>query len=190
MKNPGILHLITLITVLSQSGVHCAEDARQLEWDALMPPGYLESLQTPESAIDGAMGAAKDAFSFEDDSMEAQEAFANLQTLYRSAPLVEELNGERIRLAGFIVPLEFDFDEGTFSEFLLVPYFGACIHVPPPPSNQIVYVKTSETLNEEWLDYAVWATGTLSTESVDSEYGFAGYSMNDVTLVIYEEGDE
>jgi hypothetical protein len=51
------------------------------------------------------------------------------------------LDGQNIRLPGYIVPLEVS-EEGRTTEFLLVPYFGACIHVPPPPSNQIVHVKS------------------------------------------------
>lgn len=57
-----------------------------------------------------------------------------------NAPVVKALDGQNIRLPGYIVPLEVS-EEGRTTEFLLVPYFGACIHVPPPPSNQIVHVK-------------------------------------------------
>ena len=56
------------------------------------------------------------------------------------------LNGQYVKLPGYVVPLESDAG-GLLSEFLLVPYYGACIHVPPPPSNQIVYVR----LNKPYL---------------------------------------
>ena len=123
----------------------------------------------------------------DDDSQEAQDAYEKLQASLRAAPIVPELNGEYVKLAGFVVPLEFDFENGTFNEFLLAPYFGACIHVPPPPSNQIVFVKSSEPLEQKWLENAVWVTGTMTTDSVNSEYGSAGYSMESVELEIYDE---
>ncbi len=50
-----------------------------------------------------------------------------------------ELNGSKVKIPGFVIPLEGD--DKAVTEFLLVPYFGACIHVPPPPPNQIIYVK-------------------------------------------------
>ncbi len=55
----------------------------------------------------------------------------------------KSLEGATVRLPGFIVPLE-AVKSGDVSEFLLVPYFGSCIHVPPPPPNQIVYVHTGK----------------------------------------------
>ena len=127
---------------------------------------------------------------FDDDSEEAQSAYEELKAMLSSAPIVSSLDGEFIKLAGFVVPLDFDFDSETFTSFLLVPYFGACIHVPPPPSNQIVHVTSNKTLQQDWLDYAVWVTGNLTTESVSSEYGFAGYSMKNANLEIYEEEDQ
>ena len=52
----------------------------------------------------------------------------------------KSLDGATVRLPGFIIPLDARRD-GVLDEFLLVPYFGACIHVPPPPPNQLVYVR-------------------------------------------------
>ncbi len=55
------------------------------------------------------------------------------------APVVKSLDGQQVKLPGYIVPLEVN-EEGRTTEFLLVPYYGACIHVPPPPPNQIVHI--------------------------------------------------
>ena len=165
-----------------------AKDARMLEWGDLAPEGYFESLEKKQtSMLDGIF----DGLGFgneeeEDESEEAQSAYEKMQSELRAAPIVPELHGKYVKIPGYIVPLEFDFEEGTFSEFLLAPYFGACIHVPPPPSNQIVYVKSPNPLKQKWLDDAVWVTGTMTTDSVDSEYGFAGYSMNNVQLEVYD----
>lgn len=163
------------------------KEPRILEWDDMMPPGYVESLL--QSASENSFNISN-VFSFDDNTEEAQNAYDELRAKLASAPIVPELDQQHVKIAGFIVPLDFDFDTETFQNFLLVPYFGACIHTPPPPSNQIVHVTSGEKLNQEWLDYAIWAKGTLSTQSKDSELGFAGYSMTDVTLEEYSEEDE
>ncbi len=162
-----------------------AKDPRILEWDEMMPEGYVESL-LEKSFVDF---RATDVFSFDDDTEEAQQAYEELQALLASAPIVPELDKQFVKIPGFIVPLDFDFDTETFKDFLLVPYFGACIHTPPPPSNQIVYVSSEKKLDQEWLDYAVWASGVLSIESKGTEMAFAGYSMQDVSLEEYKEED-
>lgn len=83
--------------------------------------------------------------------------------------VVEELNGQHIRIAGYLLPLEAA--GGKVTEFLLVPYIGACIHVPPPPPNQIVYVKVlrkSGYKNKTIYD-PVWITGKLFIKSMNKE---------------------
>lgn len=177
--NFRLLALATLL--LSHSAF--AKDPRQVEWDDLMPDGFVESIL--ESATNSF--SATDSFSFDDDSEEGIAAYEDLKTQLASAPIVPELNNEFVKIAGFVVPLDFDFESETFQDFLLVPYFGACIHVPPPPSNQIVHVRSEKPLNQEMLDYAVWVTGTLTTESVYSEEAYAGYSIKNAGLEIYEE---
>ena len=92
-----------------------------------------------------------------------------------NAPIIEALHGQQVKIPGFVVPLE-----GTASvttEFLLVPYFGACIHVPPPPSNQIVYVKFEEGVPIDNLYDAVWVSGTLSTDGWSGDIATVGYTL-------------
>lgn len=104
----------------------------------------------------------------------AEEAGPAAAQQHPNAPVVAELNGIRMKLPGYIVPLTID-DNSRITEFLLVPYFGACIHVPPPPSNQMVYV-TSEggvALGDMWQPY--WIEGRLSVESFSSDMGDTGY---------------
>lgn len=100
------------------------------------------------------------------------------------APVIGELNGKEVKIPGFVVPLEGD-DE-TLTEFLLVPYFGACIHVPPPPSNQIIYVKFEKGVPVDNLYDAVWITGKLSTESWEGDIASVGYSMAGVSVEPFE----
>ncbi|MFK7795611.1 MAG: DUF3299 domain-containing protein [Gammaproteobacteria bacterium] len=176
-----------LLFFIITSNLALAGDARILEWDEMMPEGYVESLL---KLNENSSFSASDSFSFDDDTEEAQNAYDELRTILASAPIVPELNNQLIKIAGFIVPLDFDFDTETFQNFLLVPFFGACIHTPPPPSNQIIHITSKTALKQEWLDYAVWASGELSIQSKDSLQGFAGYSMLDVALEEYTEEDD
>ncbi|MDO6749607.1 DUF3299 domain-containing protein, partial [Gilvimarinus sp. 1_MG-2023] len=74
-----------------------------------------------------------------------------------------ELNGVRVRIPGFIVPINFD-DQQRVIEFFLVPFFGACIHVPPPPPNQIVHVEVEDGFVLESIYDPVWLEGVLFLE--------------------------
>ena len=151
-------------------------DVRDLAWEDLMPEGW-----DPLAGLDALTG--DDAQALSDNSARAIELFNAYQEAVRSAPVVGELDGQQVRLPGFMVPLDF---EGTeTSEFLLVPYFGACIHVPPPPSNQIVYVKTVAGYPMKELFDPVWVTGVLSTQAFLNDVGDAGYTMQATIIEPY-----
>jgi hypothetical protein len=94
------------------------------------------------------------------------------------------MNGVRIRLAGFMVPL--DGARGVVSEFLLVPYFGACIHTPPPPANQIIHVFPAKPYKTEYGMDAVWVNGVLETTRSDTGLGHAGYRMKAELITPYK----
>lgn len=104
-----------------------------------------------------------------------------------------DLNGQSVKIPGYVVPLEFDGDK--VSEFLLVPYVGACIHVPPPPPNQIVLVEPDESFASEGLFEPVWVTGVLSTQTSNPELNLqdgsapvdVGYNLKAVTIEPYSE---
>ena len=151
-------------------------EVRDLEWEDLMPEGW-----DPLAEVEALMG--DDIQSLSDDSARAVELFNAYQDAVRSAPVVGDLDGQQVRLPGFVVPLDF---EGTeTSEFLLVPYFGACIHVPPPPSNQIVYVKTVAGYPLKELFEPVWVTGEMSTQAYLNDVGDAGYTMQATIIEPY-----
>ena len=105
-----------------------------------------------------------------------------------AAPVVEELDGQQVKLPGYIVPLDVT-DEGRVIEFLLVPYFGACIHVPPPPSNQIVHVTTELGVLLDALYQPFWIEGPLKVEHVSSELAEVGYQMQASKIYAYELPD-
>ena len=85
------------------------------------------------------------------------------------------MQGQALRIPGFVVPL--DADGGALREFLLVPYFGGCIHVPPPPANQIIHVFAQPPLEDVQAMDAIWVSGTLSVARSNSQMGNAGYRM-------------
>ena len=89
----------------------------------------------------------------------------------------KSLEGAMVRLPGFIVPLE-AVKDGTLSEFLLVPYFGSCIHVPPPPPNQIVYVHTSKPSGIDSIYDAYWITGKLHVQTRTTRLGSTAYELS------------
>ena len=92
------------------------------------------------------------------------------------APVVQELSGKRVRIGGYVVPL--DFDATKVTEFLLVPFVGACIHVPPPPANQIIYVKSPRGISLKGEFDPVYVTGTLTTDGQFTGLAETGYSIS------------
>jgi uncharacterized protein len=106
---------------------------------------------------------------------------------YRTGQMPEtlkKLNGATVRVPGFMVPLE-DWEQQV-TEFILVPYFGACIHVPPPPPNQMAHVLMTRSQKVEVnLWDPVWVVGTLRIQNVDSPYGIVGYQVTAERIAPY-----
>jgi hypothetical protein len=93
--------------------------------------------------------------------------------------------GQLVRIPGFVVPLE-DTNDGL-KEFLLVPYFGACIHSPPPPANQIIHVLPKVPAKGFKSMDTVWISGRLTTPRTDSYMGVSGYRIEADAVTRYEE---
>jgi hypothetical protein len=98
----------------------------------------------------------------------------------------KSLEGATVRLPGFIVPLEPIKSDGAPSEFLLVPYFGSCIHVPPPPPNQIVYVHTGKRSGIESIYDAYWITGKLHLQTKTTRLGSTAYELSADKIEVYK----
>ena len=95
------------------------------------------------------------------------------------------LEGANIKIPGFIVPLDVGKD-GLVTEFFLVPYFGACIHVPPPPPNQIVYVRMAKGVALDSIYEAYWITGRMKTSNKTTRLGAAAYQLDANKVEIYK----
>lgn len=142
-------------------------DYRTIDWDALIPPEW-----SPDTLLSG-----YDLNAMDDASPQAETLMKKLQSLWKEAPVVPALDGQAVRLPGFVVPLELESE--SVGEFLLVPYYGACIHVPPPPRNQIVYVVAPPGKEYRGGVFdTVWVSGILKVESQSSDMGEAGYRLD------------
>ncbi|MBM3506912.1 MAG: DUF3299 domain-containing protein [Alphaproteobacteria bacterium] len=97
---------------------------------------------------------------------------------------VPDFDGKRVAIAGFVVPL--DLDATVVKEFLLVPYIGACIHVPPPPPNQVIYVRSEKGVKITGLFDAMTITGIFDRIEQVTELADAGYRIRVDTVKPYD----
>ena len=107
---------------------------------------------------------------------------------YRTGKKTKELadlDGKMVKIPGFTVPLE-DW-ASTATEFLLVPYVGACVHTPPPPPNQLVYIEMDEGKRAKMDGWnPVWVEGVLKIEMTESVYGHVGFTITGHRVYPYE----
>ena len=217
-----LLWLLPLFLICAAAAAR-AEVPRQIGWEDLVPEAapladpfeHLTMNQRVELEI---IAAARDRQSgksvhwgrpsfgdvskFEDrlrrqgldvEQLLAQYDDFNAAIFHRNQMVADDLNGRFVRMPGYALPLEFK-DTGV-TELLLVPYIGACIHVPPPPPNQIVYVSLERPFESDDLFTPVWITGRLAVERVSKSLSYvdgqamipAGYRMTAVRVEPYEE---
>ena len=143
-----------------------AQSYHEISWEDLIPPGV------PYSEIIG-----------EGDVDETNDTWLPVFD-ENGSKLNVDLDGQVIRMPGYIIPLESG-SEGV-TEFILVPYVGACIHVPPPPPNQLVFVTSATPWPSDQLWDAVWVTGTLTTKMQFTNLGDIGYELAANAIEIYE----
>lgn len=143
-----------------------SEAYRSLGWNALMPRNW-----NPAQAFEGL-----DFSALSDADPRAVEALKRLQQAWEQAPVEQSLDRQRVRMTGFVVPL--DGNQGALREFLLVPYYGACIHTPPPPANQIVHVRLATPAPDIQLMDSVAVSGLIRVQHSKTEQGSSGYTLS------------
>jgi hypothetical protein len=142
---------------------------REIDWDELLPPDARARFGGgPPPAVHDYLG---------EGGMAAQQVM--------DFSVNKTLEGANIKIPGFIVPLDVGKD-GLVSEFFLVPYFGACIHVPPPPPNQIVYVRMNKGIALDSIYEAYWITGRMKTTNKSTRLGAAAYQLDGSKVEIYK----
>lgn len=148
---------------------------REISWDDLIPTDWKPEAFLADLKLDD----------LQDADPRASEAMQRMREEWDRAPVVERLAGARVRIPGFVVPLETDGEQ--IREFLLVPYFGACVHVPPPPANQLIHVIPDKPVPAGWNMLPVWVEGVMAVGRVDSEMGVAGYQLRGTKVEEYKE---
>ncbi|MDD2942394.1 MAG: DUF3299 domain-containing protein [bacterium] len=168
------------------------EEFKTIEWTDLMPKDDLDALLNPpkslfdipdgsdEDQIGGKLANSKTA------NKEKDPVAERYQQALTSERILPEFDGRKIKLAGYIVPLDFD-DKQALKDFFFVPYFGACIHVPPPPPNQLIYAKYPQGLKQKEFYEPVWLSGTVKVETTENDMGTAAYSMTVEKVEVYVE---
>lgn len=138
----------------------------ELDWLEMLPPDELKALEAGEVP------------EVQHSGNSAMEQFGTFRT-------VDAVLNRPIRLPGYIVPLESEAD-GKLREFLFVPYYGACIHVPPPPPNQIVHVRLPDAVPMPDMYSPFFLAGQLVAERTDDALAGSAYTIRDARLRPYE----
>lgn len=148
---------------------------KEVEWDELMPEGWRKKVILELMRM-------RRYGSLTDGDPRADEAYARLKKTWDAAPPTKTYIGKPIRIAGYVVPL--DAERMQSSEFLLVPYFGACVHSPPPPANQIILIKPPKGSRFRTMD-AIWVEGILTEGKTSSEVGTSTYVLTADKITLY-----
>ncbi len=155
---------VTAVPQDAPAAVVAAE--QELDWLQMLPPDELAALERG-------------------DGPEVQHSGNRRMAQFGTFRTVDAVLQRPVRLPGYVVPLGTAAD-GRLSEFLFVPYYGACIHVPPPPPNQIVHVRLPEPIAMPDMYAPYFLAGHLQAERVDDDLGGSAYSMREPTLRPYE----
>jgi len=170
--------VVALLLTWSGTQARSASDTAlvELKWDQLIPPAPPKPRKPsflPPGGFD--IGSVPDDGTALPTPMQEGRWMSVPRKARGPAAVVEDLDGKRVHIGGYVVPL--DFSATTITEFLLVPFVGACIHVPAPPSNQIIYVKTEKGFDVQGSFDAVYVTGLLKVASTATGLADAGYSI-------------
>ena len=156
------------------------EGYKTIEWNDLMPDPWVKEMTKEMAAL------SKMSY-LQDSSDEANKAMNAMRKKLDDAPIVKTQLNKKIRIPGYAVPL--DAERSEKREFLLVPYFGACIHTPPPPANQIVLVRPTAQSKikkmPESMD-VLWVEGELKEGRVSTSQGVSGYMLEAISISPYE----
>jgi hypothetical protein len=186
------LYIKCFIVLFMLSSMSCYATERDtpyttIEWNDLLTEQDIKALmEPPEEVSNIADGSEQDTIS--NALMNALELAddSDYQRALTSTVVRDEFNGKKIRIAGFIVPINVD-DEQNITTFFLVPYYGACIHMPAPPPNQIIYSTMDEPFKLKDIYSPYWVSGGFSTELIENDLARSAYSMAVDTIEDYDE---
>ena len=222
-KIPALV-LAAAMLCLSADPAEAAPLPRQISWEDLAPAsnepiedplehmdpyitadlyGIYSAIRQKETGFLSAVSpeyedAMEAKYRLQKRGVEVEKLMRQLETVEAEARRLEEqmvhsLDGQFVKIPGYALPIEFD--GVAVQEFLLVPYIGACIHVPPPPRNQMVFVKLSEPFFVKSLFEPVWITGRITVKNTEKILPVsdgkipvsAGYTIESAIVEPYKE---
>jgi len=178
----------------STTKVTISADITEITWEDLMPAGEEELLEGlyvdfyenfERKMLQNSTSLINAEPQSSDLSSIAEGSVSDTMEQIGTFNVVNEFDGKLIRVPGYVVPFDFSAD-AEHKEFLLVPYFGACLHTPPPPPNQIILVKSETAAKIENIEEPVWLEGTLKTGEYLNDLGNSAYELNLTKLEPYE----
>lgn len=214
--------LFAAVLLLAGATAHAVESSQEINWDSLIPPerpienpimdldedarfdlgavvsyradlrlGFIDEGSTEHKTM-LEMEADLEARGIDVDAMMAAVDELDAEIQRRGTETVKDLDGKIVRIPGYALPLEFS--ETGVTEFLLVPYVGACIHTPAPPANQIVFVELKQTYRSQNLYDPVWITGQIKIQPSSRALTFVdgttdvatGYTINAISVEPYQ----
>lgn len=143
-----------------------ASDPAIITWDDLLPP----NVDYGQIIGDGMIDEENDIWRPQYDE--------------NASKLNPALDGKLIRMPGYVLPL--DFEAEGISDFLLVPYVGACIHVPPPPPNQLVLAHSATPWMDGNMWDPVWVEGEMTAQLATTDIADTGYKLNVTHIELYD----
>jgi hypothetical protein len=174
--------LLILLLAICGRPVSAAEPP-ETDWLALMPASDQKALEDmPEITHNTPEGDGN--FTHKGGLKQSK----GLPAVMYSTKTVPGLDGRSIRIGGYPVPLETD-GQGRSTLFFLVPYPGACIHVPPPPPNQMVLVRYPKGLKLDDIYTPLWVIGTVKIEKVSNDLADAAYALDASKVRVVEDAD-
>lgn len=164
-----------------------AKAYKTIEWIDLMPQDDLDALLNPPAYLDEIEdGSEQDQLSSQFQLNIPKAGDDRYQQALTSTRIMPTFDNQKIRIPGFIVPLEFGNNQ-MVTRFFFVPYFGACIHVPPPPPNQIIYGVFDEGVRVNHLHEPFWLTGVLKTTLTENDVATSAYTLTVAAISPYTE---
>jgi hypothetical protein len=155
----------SVAAMVAKIPIRMSEDGyRDLDWLQMMPKDEIAALDDPKNVV------------------QIRHTGNTRTKQFGSFHIVDSLDEQKVQIAGFVVPLEAD-DQGNMTELFFVPFYGACIHVPPPPPNQIVYAKLAKGIKPPQIWDPYWLKGVLRTRTVSNKVAGSAYSMDQAILV-------
>jgi hypothetical protein len=185
--------LFTFFVILLSCGIGISVSAEEkspyqtIEWVDLLPEEDLNALlNPPESLLNIEDSSEEDQISNQLLNALSLAGDSRYQQALSSTNIRSEYNNQKVRIPGFIVPVSLN-NTQQVTAFFVVPYYGACIHMPPPPPNQIIFSQFTAGIKIDNIYEPYWVEGTLHTTLTENEMATSAYALTVDKMVLYEE---